>query len=126
MVTFSPVILIHILTALLAVLVGAAVFLVRKGTPAHRLLGRSWVFLMATTALVSFAIQTKGHLSWIHLLSTATLFWLVKAIVDVRRGKLQSHLRIMRGTYVGLVLAGLFTLLPQRLLGQLLAASFSV
>ena len=58
---FTPVILIHLATAIASVVVGGAMFLMKKGTPQHRLSGRVWVVLMAVTALVSFAIQTRGH-----------------------------------------------------------------
>lgn len=119
MLQVSPVILIHVLTALLAVLAGTVLMLLKKGTRLHRFLGRSWVALMAITALVSFGIQSRGHFSWIHLLSVLTLVVLVMAIRAIRQGKVSAHLGYMRGAYIGLMVAGAFTLLPGRMLGKL-------
>jgi uncharacterized membrane protein len=119
MLPISPLVMIHVATALLAVVSGTVLLMLKKGTALHRMLGRSWAVLMAVTALVSFGIQTSGHLSWIHLLSVLTLFILAKAIIAVRRGQIAMHLRYMRGAFIGLVVAGAFTLLPSRLLGHL-------
>ena len=116
---FTPVILIHLATAIASVLVGGAMFLMKKGTPQHRLSGRVWVLLMAVTALVSFAIQSRGHFSWIHLLSLVVLFMLVRAVLAVRRRNIRLHQRLVIGTYTGLVIAGMFALAPWRRLGHL-------
>lgn len=117
--TFTPVILIHLATALAAVVVGAAMFMLKKGTPLHRVTGRVWVLLMALTALVSFAIQSKGHLSLIHLLSVTTLCTLALAVWAVRRRNIRRHTRFIIGTYAGLIIAGMFALAPARRLGYL-------
>lgn len=116
---FTPVILIHVLAASGAVVAGGLALALKKGTPLHRILGRTWVALMLVTALGSFAIQSRGHLSWIHLLSVLTLAGLGASIFAVARGRLQAHRRGMRFTYLGLVIAGAFTLLPDRRLGYM-------
>lgn len=116
---FSPVILIHLATAIASVLVGGAMFLMKKGTPQHRLSGRLWVVLMAATALASFAIQSRGHFSWIHVLSVVVLVMLVRAVLAVRRRNIRLHQRIVVGTYAGLLIAGVFALSPWRRLGSL-------
>jgi len=116
---FTPVILIHLATAVASVVVGGAMFLMKKGTPQHRLSGRVWVVLMAVTALVSFAIQTRGHFTWIHLLSLTVLVMLVRAIWAVRNRNIRLHQRLVIGTYSGLVIAGMFALAPWRRLGYL-------
>jgi uncharacterized membrane protein len=116
---FTPVILIHLATAIASVAVGGAMFLMKKGTVQHRLSGRLWVVLMAVTALVSFAIQSRGHFSWIHLLSLVVLFMLVRAVLAVRRRNIRLHQRLVIGTYTGLLIAGMFALAPWRRLGHL-------
>lgn len=116
---FTPVILIHLATALASVVVGAAMFMLRKGTPLHRTTGRVWVLLMAITALVSFAIQSKGHLSPIHLLSLTTLCTLTLAVWAIRRRNIRRHTRFIVGTYAGLIIAGIFALAPARRLGSM-------
>jgi len=116
---FTPVILIHLATAIASVLVGAAMFLMKKGTVQHRVSGRLWVLLMAVTALASFAIQSRGHFSWIHLLSVVVLVMLVRAVLAVRNRNIRLHQRLVTGTYVGLLIAGMFALAPWRRLGYL-------
>ncbi len=116
---FTPVILIHLATAIASVAVGGAMFLMKKGTVQHRLSGRLWVVLMAVTALASFAIQSRGHFSWIHLLSLVVLFMLVRAVLAVRRRNIRLHQRLVIGTYTGLLIAGMFALAPWRRLGHL-------
>lgn len=124
--TYTPVILIHLCTALAAVVVGAAMFLQRKGTPLHRLAGRLWIGLMAVTALVSFGIRTHGHFSWIHLLSLLTLYTIGQAVWSIRSRDIARHRRFVTGAYTGLVIAGLFTLLPGRRLGDLVWHAFNL
>jgi uncharacterized membrane protein len=116
---FTPVILIHLATAIASVLVGGAMFLMKKGTAQHKLSGRLWVVLMAVTALVSFAIQSRGHFTWIHILSVVVLVMLVRAVVAIRRRNIRLHQRLVVGTYTGLVIAGMFALAPWRRLGHL-------
>jgi uncharacterized membrane protein len=116
---FSPVILIHLATAIASLVVGGAMFFMKKGTVQHRLSGRAWVALMAITALVSFAIQTRGHFTWIHVLSVVVLVMLVRAVWAVRNHNIRLHQRLVIGTYTGLVIAGMFALAPWRRLGYL-------
>jgi len=115
----TPLIAFHISTALLALGLGAAMFARAKGTPGHRLIGRIWVASMAATAFGSFWIQLGGQFSWIHLLSAWTLFGLVMAVWNARRGNSKAHRGWMIGLYMGLAIAGAFTLLPSRLIGSL-------
>lgn len=116
---FTPIILIHVLAALGALVIGGITLMLRKGTLSHRLLGRAWVALMLTTALASFGIKTSGHFSWIHLLSVGTVFALAASVYAAIKGRIRSHRRGMTATYVSLAIAGAFTLLPGRRLGYL-------
>ena len=116
---FTPVILIHLITAIASIVVGGAMFLMQKGTVQHKLSGRLWVVLMAVTALVSFAIQSRGHFSWIHILSVVVLVMLVRAVLAIRRRNIRLHQRLVIGTYTGLLIAGMFALAPWRRLGHL-------
>lgn len=117
---FTPLILIHLFAALAAVLIGAFVMVQTKGSARHRLLGRIWVGLILLTAISSFWLRRDGHFSWIHLLSVWTIVSIVIAVQAIRRHDVQRHLRFMRGSYVSLLVAGVFTLLPFRRLGWLL------
>ena len=116
----SPVVQAHVAFALTSVVLGLAVFSLRKGTALHKITGRIWVVLMASVALGSFWIRSNGSFSWIHILSVVVLVNLVVAIALIRNGKVRSHQRFMIGNLVGLLVAGAFTLLPTRLMNQVL------
>lgn len=117
---WTPVIAAHAAMAGLAILLGARLFAGVKGTTAHRVLGWAWVLLMAGVAISSFWIFRASY-SWIHLLSVYTLGALAVAVARARRHDARAHRRAMVSLYVAaLVVTGLFTLLPQRLLGQAL------
>lgn len=118
---FTPVVIAHTAAALGALVLGTSVMVGRKGTTLHRYAGRTWMLLMVLTALSSFGIRGSGQFSWIHLLSITALFAVYFAIHFARSGKIQRHRRVVQGLFFGgLVIAGVFTLLPQRLLGQAL------
>lgn len=115
---WTPIIILHTLAATSAVGVGATLLLKRKGTFNHRLFGWIWVLLMASVALLSFGIQRNGF-SWIHLLSIFTLVMLIVGVRNARKHKVMQHGKTMKGIYLGaLVITGLFTLLPTRLIGN--------
>ena len=117
---FNAVILTHTFAALAAVALGAAMFLARKGTFTHRVAGRSWVALMLVTAISSFWIKSSGSYSWIHLLSVAVPILLAAGVYFAVSSNMVRHQRMMIGIYgIGLGIAGIFTLLPTRLLGRM-------
>ena len=116
----SPIILAHIVTAGGALALGGATLMLRKGTPLHKLFGRLWVVLMLVTALISFGIRRDGDFSPIHILSVITLVGVTASVAAARYGRIRAHRRGMLAAYLGLVIAGIFTLLPGRLLGDLL------
>jgi uncharacterized membrane protein len=73
---------------------------------------------MIAAALSSFGLRgANGQLSVIHLLSIVVLIAIPRAILQARRHQIQAHRRTVSLTYLGLAIAGLFTLLPGRLLG---------
>jgi uncharacterized membrane protein len=124
---FDAVIVAHMTAAFLAIGIGAVAFAARKGSAVHRAAGRSWVVLMLVAALSSFWIQTKGHFSAIHILSVAVPVLLGLGIYFAATGRIRRHRRMMVGIYaLGLGVAGLFTLLPNRLLGHMLWTSLGV
>ena len=65
----------HIGLALVAVPVGAFIFLTKKGTAQHKLVGRVWVVILLIVSLSAVLIQeinTEGY-SLIHLLIPWTI-----------------------------------------------------
>jgi uncharacterized membrane protein len=105
----STAIAVHIAAATLSVILGTAVLLAEKGTPRHKWLGRLWAAAMFATTLSSFDIRelNPGHFSWVHLLSLLTFVSLGRAIWAIRQGNVRGHQRAMRGSFIGLVLAGM-------------------
>ena len=72
----TPPILLHVLGAMLAIMLGAAQLSMKKGGAVHMLLGRVWVGLMLVVAGSSFfihEIRLWGEYSPIHLLSLWTI-----------------------------------------------------
>ena len=125
--SFNAVILAHTVAALAAIALGAAMFLARKGTFLHRVAGRSWVALMLVVAFSSFWIKASGNFSWIHLLSVAVPVLLGAGVYFAIRRNFVRHQRMMFGVYaIGLGVAGVFTLLPNRLLGHMLWTTLGV
>jgi uncharacterized membrane protein len=110
---------IHIAAATLALLGGALVLARRKGTRAHKVLGRVWVGAMLVVALSSFwifEIRQGAGPSFVHVLSVWTLISLALALWFIRRGNVRAHKGFMIGTYLGLVGAGIGALAPGRAL----------
>lgn len=109
---------IHAGAALLAVLLGTVILLLRKGTRLHKGLGRIWIATMAVTALSSFLIseiKMFGPYSLIHALSVLTFISLAGGVWYARTGNIVGHRSTMISLYVfALLLAGAFTLLPGR------------
>ena len=115
------VIQLHILAALTALGIGTALLIGIKGNRRHRTLGWIWVSAMATVAISSFFIRTinPGHFSWIHLLSGWTVIALPMGVFAARKHNIRMHRRAMTGLFVGgLLVAGLFTFAPGRLMWQ--------
>lgn len=116
----------HLASAVAALLLGPLALWSRKGGPLHRSAGYLWVLLMLTAATSSVFIRNRG--GWniagftpIHLLTVVTFVGVGAALAAVLRGRIAAHRRGMRQVYLGAcVVAGLFTLLPGRLLGNLL------
>jgi uncharacterized membrane protein len=75
---------------------------------------------MLAVVVSSFFIHTIrlwGSFSPIHLLSIFTLAMLPLAIAHARRHAVERHRRAMLGLFVGaLVIAGVFTFLPGRIM----------
>ncbi|GAB3763707.1 hypothetical protein GCM10028796_17690 [Ramlibacter monticola] len=126
----TPAITLHLGAALGAVATGPVALWARLGARQrprlHRAFGYAWVTLMLVTATSALFIRDRqmpniAGFTPIHLLVPLTIFSLVQAFRFLARGNIAAHARTMRLLYLGAcVVAGLFTLLPQRYLGRLL------
>ena len=125
--TLTPTIAVHLTAALGALALGPWVMWARLGRVSrprlHRALGLTWVVLMLVTAgsavfIRDFSIPNIAGYTPIHLLVPFSLGMLVLAFWFLWRGNVRGHRKTMIGLYLGAcVTAGLFTLLPSRLLG---------
>ena len=116
----APAIPMHAFAAMAAFVLGVVQFAAPKGTLPHRTVGWIWVTLMALVAVSSFwihRIRLFGPLSPIHLLSIFVLVMLPIAVWKAHRHQVSGHRRAMTGMFLGaLVIAGVFTLLPGRIM----------
>ena len=126
--SFSPLlsaplpVLLHALAALSICVLTIVLFTFKRGARVHRVLGWIWVCGMGFVAFSSFWIsdlQQFGPFSLIHLLSAWTLVALVLNVRAARRHNVQAHRTGMKSLVFGaLIVAGLFTLLPGRIMYQ--------
>lgn len=120
----DPVVFLHLAGALTALALGAVLLWRRKGTPSHRALGWVWVGAMGTAVVSSAFIRSTFPFSLfgfspIHLLTVFVAIQLPRGVWYARQGRVEAHRKTMRGMYIGgCVVAGLFTLMPGRFLGQ--------
>jgi uncharacterized membrane protein len=126
----KPLVFVHLVAAIAALLLGLLILTRRKGTFSHRTLGWTWVALMASAALTSvfirdYRIVNIAGYTPVHLLTITVAVLLPLAIWRIRRGNVTGHRRMMTGLYIGgCVIAGLFALAPARFLGRAAASLF--
>jgi len=111
----------HAIAALSLIPLTALQFWRPKRGPGHRTLGWIWVVLMTVTAVSSFwihGLKLVGPFSPIHILSIVTLANLYLGIRARRQGRILAHRGHMIGIAAGWAGAGLFTLLPGRIMSQ--------
>lgn len=120
---FEPAVVIHLATVLIALPLGMIIFLRRKGDARHRMLGKIWLGLMTVTAVASLFIRqiNDGQLSYIHLFSVLTLVSVPRAISAVRNGNIALHRQRLVSLFAGgLIIAGLVSFIPGRIMFNLL------
>src|ERR1700730_7138359 len=110
----APAIPFHALAAMSAFVLGVVQFAAPKGTLPHRAIGWIWVCLMMSVWISSVCIhQTRLVGAWrrMQLLAVPPAVW------RAHRHHVAAHRRIMILIFSGaLVIAGLFTLLPGRIM----------
>ena len=115
----APVLQLHIAAAVVALLIGLALLMGAKGNRLHRVLGWTWAGAMGVVALSSLFIRdiNAGAFSFIHLFTGWTLIVLPMGLYAARRHDVMRHRARMTGLFVGaLLIAGMFTFFPGRLL----------
>lgn len=104
-----PIGLMHLTTALLAIVIGLQIVLTQKGTPTHRWLGRLYVVMMFMVNVTAFLIYelfgTFGLFHWMALFSLATVVIGYLPARSRKPGWRTQHAFFMAGSYVGLIAA---------------------
>ena len=125
----TPIIAVHMTAALGALVTGPVALWARKGAiqrpKLHRAFGYAWVTLMVVTAVSAifirdFSLPNLAGYTPIHILVPVSLLGLFGAFWFLAKGNVNGHRKTMQRLYIGACLvAGAFTLLPGRYLGQL-------
>jgi uncharacterized membrane protein len=121
--TYLPLAYAHLATVLPAFAIGTYMMIARKGDRFHRMLGKSYMILMLTTAAITLFMpalvgpKLLNHFGFIHLFSALALISVPQAYFAARRHDIKAHKSAMIGLYVGgLIIAGGFAFMPGRLL----------
>ena len=127
--TLTPLVAVHMTAALLATAIGPVALWARLGARQrprlHRAFGYAWVTLMLVATLSAIFIRSRAGFSLagfspIHLLIPVVLISFGLSFWALARGEIRRHRLHMQGVYIGACLvAGLFTLVPGRYLGDL-------
>ncbi len=130
----TPIIAIHASAAIAALVLGPLALWARKGRTQrprlHRAFGYAWITLMLATAISAlfirdFRLPNIAGYTPIHVLVPVTLFGLFGAFYFLAKGNVNGHRKVMTRLYYGAcVVAGAFTLLPGRYLGNLVWGSW--
>jgi uncharacterized membrane protein len=118
----APIIRFHAAFAFAAIGLGAVQLLAPKGTLPHRTMGWAWAIVMilvAGTSLFIHTIRMWGPWSPIHLLSLFTLGVVPLAVLQARQHNVRAHRLAMLSIFtLALILTGLFTLAPGRIMNK--------
>jgi uncharacterized membrane protein len=127
--SLNPFIAVHVTAAIAATVIGPFALWARLGREKHprlhRAFGYAWVTLMVLTAISAIfisdpVIPNLRGFGPIHLLIPVVLGLLFVAFRYLAKGNIAGHRKTMQNLYiVACLVAGSFTLLPDRLLGQL-------
>ena len=115
---------IHVASVMVAIVLTPLQLSVKRGGDAHRLIGKIWMAAMVVVALSSFFISTIRWIdpfSPLHFLSIVALVSVFIAYREAQRGNWLAHAWTLASVVVfALVGAGIFTLLPGRIMNKVL------
>jgi uncharacterized membrane protein len=104
---------IHISTAMTALLFGAFVFPMTKGTRLHKALGYLYAAALLATNVTAFGLyHLTGHFGMFHVAAIVSFLTLIAALIPVitrrpRKSWLTLHYKYTSWSYVGLLAAAL-------------------
>ena len=116
--TADPVIVVHIICGVTALIVGPFALYGKRRGALHRAIGYFWVFsmlLLAGTSFFTEGLAVFGRFGPIHLLSLFAIWSVFEVMRQIYLGNSALHRRIMHNLYwYGLVIAWLVNFLPGR------------
>lgn len=114
---------VHLATIAPCFLIGTWLLLRRKGTPAHKALGKVYLALITISSVVAAAMPAAvgptlwNHVGFIHVFCVFVFVSVPLALWSIKRGDVKTHAGTMRGLYFGgILIAGFFAMTPGRLL----------
>ncbi len=113
----GPAIIIHTICAFTALGLGIAMFLRKKGTPSHKIIGKIFVAFMAITAITALFITGLNGKYWspIHLFIPLTFYAIWELFHYVRKGDIKKHEKAVKGLFFGaLLIPGIIAMMPGR------------
>ena len=115
---------IHLMSALLCLLLGGYLFLGKKGSRQHKILGWIWVISMLIAAVSAgfiHGLRMIGPFSPIHIFIPITFIGIYQGVTHARGKNTRAHRASMRSLYWGaLCIPFAFALAPNRLLAHIL------
>ncbi len=94
--TYHQLMFLHLGTVIPAFLLGTIILLTRKGTNAHKFLGRIYMILMLITALITLFMSAEvgptlfNHFGYLHLFSFLTFYTVPTAYLAAKKGDINS------------------------------------
>jgi uncharacterized membrane protein len=101
----------HVVAAVSALLAGAAVLLVPKGTHSHRVIGSVYVLALVLVNLAALSLHRENTFGVFHALAVASLVTIALGLSPLLLGMrsppvVATHAYFMTWSYAGLVAAG--------------------
>jgi uncharacterized membrane protein len=101
----------HVLAAFSALLAGAAVLLLPKGTHAHRVIGTAYVLALVLVNVAALSLHRENTFGVFHALAVVSLGTITAGLAPLLLGKrspvvITTHAYCMTWSYAGLVAAG--------------------
>ena len=101
----------HVLAAFSALLVGAAVLLLPKGTHTHRVIGTVYVLALVVVNVAALSLHRENTFGVFHALAVASLVTIAVGLSPLLLGRrsppvIATHAYCMTWSYAGLVAAG--------------------
>ncbi|MGB0853573.1 MAG: DUF2306 domain-containing protein [Pikeienuella sp.] len=123
--TANAAVQLHIAAVLIAIAAALFIFATGKGSYTHKIVGRIGALALVIAALSSFGINSLSDpyfgLSVIHLFSCMVLVFIPYGVIQIRKGNISAHRKAMSGVAIGgLGIAGAFTLLPGRMMAEVI------